>query len=213
MLHEKLQEHRATAINRLGVEKLAFAQINDARIAGAQPRRGGHQRIEHGPQVEGRAADHLEHFGRRRLLLERFRQIARLRLNLIEEASIFDGDHRLIREGLHELDLADGEKARLRLAEREHALDPAVTQKRHPERSAKLADLRRRSEIIFRIGEHVGNMGELARHEDAAGEGFAPRLDGVGAQKIDELRRNPRLSLRSHEFPVSHENHTRGSSA
>jgi len=48
-------------------------RAKDARHVGfAQPRRRFHQRIEHGLQVERRAADDLEHVGRRGLLLQRF---------------------------------------------------------------------------------------------------------------------------------------------
>ena len=50
-------------------------------------------------QIEGRAADHFEHIGRRRLLLKRFREIARLRLHLIEQPCILDGDHGLVGKG------------------------------------------------------------------------------------------------------------------
>ena len=48
------------------------------------------QRIEHRLQIEGRAADDLEHVGGGSLLLQRFAQ-------LVEQAGILDGDHRLRR--------------------------------------------------------------------------------------------------------------------
>ena len=63
------------------------------------------QRVENRLQVEGRAADRLEHVGRRRLLLQRLAQFSRARLHLVEQADILDGDHRLVGEGLDQLDL------------------------------------------------------------------------------------------------------------
>ena len=53
------------------------------------------QRIEYGLQIEGRAADHLEHVGGGGLLLQRFAQ-------LIKQASILNGDDRLICKILHQ---------------------------------------------------------------------------------------------------------------
>jgi hypothetical protein len=41
----------------------------------AQPRRRLDKRIEHHLQIEGRAADHLEHVGGGGLLLQRFPQL------------------------------------------------------------------------------------------------------------------------------------------
>ena len=65
---------------------------------------------KHRLQVEGRAADDLEHVARRRLLLERFGQLAGARLHLLEQPHVLDGDHRLVGEGLHQLDLLVAER-------------------------------------------------------------------------------------------------------
>src|SRR5215471_16089094 len=56
------------------------------------------QRIEHRLQVEGRAADDLEHIGGGGLLLQRFAQ-------LVEQPHVLDGDYGLIREINDQLDL------------------------------------------------------------------------------------------------------------
>ena len=58
----------------------------------AQPRCRLDQRIEHRLQIEGRAADDLEHVGGGGLLLQRFAQ-------LVEQAGILDGDDGLVSEG------------------------------------------------------------------------------------------------------------------
>ena len=60
------------------------------------------KRIEHGLQVESRAADDLEHIGGRGLLLQRFAQ-------LVEQPRVLDGDDGLGGEVLHQFDLLVGE--------------------------------------------------------------------------------------------------------
>src|SRR5262249_53926712 len=62
------------------------------------------QRVEHGLQIERRAADDLEDVGGGGLLLKRFAQ-------LIEQASVLDGDDSLAGEILEQTDLLLGEWA------------------------------------------------------------------------------------------------------
>src|SRR6202022_3220671 len=57
------------------------------------------QRVEHRLQVEGRAADDLEHVGGGGLLLQRFTQ-------LVEQTEVLDGDDGLISEGFDEGNLS-----------------------------------------------------------------------------------------------------------
>ena len=84
------------------------------------------QCAQHRRQIERGPTDDLEHIGGRRLLLKRFLEVARLRLHLVEQARILDGDHRLVSEGSHELDLARRERARLGAQQRENAVNYAV---------------------------------------------------------------------------------------
>src|SRR5262249_8633008 len=56
------------------------------------------QCIEHGLQIEGRAADDLEHVGGGGLLLQRLRQIAIARLQLGKQPYVLDCDDRLVGE-------------------------------------------------------------------------------------------------------------------
>ena len=64
-------------------------------------------------QVERRAADDLQHVGGRGLLVQRFFEVARPRLHLAEQARVLDRDHRLVGEGLDDLDFPVGEGDRL----------------------------------------------------------------------------------------------------
>src|SRR6202023_1179139 len=61
------------------------------------------QRVEDWLELESRAADDLEPVGGHGLLLEGFTQIARARLNLVEQANVLDRDHRLVGEGHDEI--------------------------------------------------------------------------------------------------------------
>ena len=72
-------------------------------------RRQSEQRVEDRLQIERRAADDLEHIRGRGLLLQRFGQVARARLHLVEQAHVLDRDHGLVGKGLQEVDLALGE--------------------------------------------------------------------------------------------------------
>ena len=72
----------------------------------AKTRRRLDQRIEHRLQIEGRAADDLEHVGGGGLLLQRFAQ-------LVEQARVLDRDHRLGGEVRDQLDLLVGERSYL----------------------------------------------------------------------------------------------------
>src|SRR5262249_22955115 len=79
----------------------------------AQARHRLDQRIEHGLQIEGGAADDLEHVGGGGLLLQRLTQFAIARLQLSKQPRILDGDHRLVGKGRHQFDLLVGERPHL----------------------------------------------------------------------------------------------------
>ena len=67
--------------------------MNRRHVRLAQSRRRLDQRIEHRLQIEGRAADDLEHVGGGGLLLQRFAQ-------LVEQAGVLDRDDGLVGEVL-----------------------------------------------------------------------------------------------------------------
>ena len=62
--------------------------------------------LEHRLHIVGRAGDHLEDVGRRGLPLKCLP-------GLVEQPHIFDRDHRLVGEGLQQLDMMGGERAGL----------------------------------------------------------------------------------------------------
>ena len=69
--------------------------------------------IEHRLQFGRGAANDRENVTRRRLLLQRFGEIAVFRFQLVEQADVLDGNDGLIGEGLEQLDLRRGERAHL----------------------------------------------------------------------------------------------------
>ena len=56
------------------------------------------RRLEYRLKVERGATDDLEHLARRRLLLERVRQVAVTRLQFLEQPDVLDGDDGLVGE-------------------------------------------------------------------------------------------------------------------
>ena len=84
----------------------------------AKTGRGYGQRFEHGLQIEGRAADDLEHVGGGGLLLQQFTQFT-------EQPRVLDGDDGLGGEVRHQLDLLVGERPYL-LAENVDGADQLV---------------------------------------------------------------------------------------
>src|SRR5262249_40691008 len=86
-------------------EKLTVESEDQRSLPPTEPDGVLDYRFEHGLQVEGGAADHLEDFAGSRLPLQRFRQLAAARLQLLEQPNVLEGDHRLIGEDLEERDL------------------------------------------------------------------------------------------------------------
>jgi len=61
-------------------------------------------------QVARRTGDHAQHFRGRRLLFQRFRELARALLLGLEQPHVLDRNQRLVGEGGDQLDLFVGER-------------------------------------------------------------------------------------------------------
>jgi len=77
-----------------GVARIAVVTENHSSCCAAEPDSRIQESVEHGLQIEGRAANDLEHVGSRGLLLERLAQ-------LVEQPRVLDGDNGLVGEGRH----------------------------------------------------------------------------------------------------------------
>ena len=87
------------------MEPLAVEPMQDAEACAAQLYGVPDDGIENWLDVGRRAGDDPQDLARRRLLLERFGQRAVPRLQLGEQPHVLDRDHRLVGEGLENLDL------------------------------------------------------------------------------------------------------------
>ena len=97
----------------------------------------GHD-VHDGLEIRRRARDDPQDLSRGRLLLERFghlgmglRESLVFLLQLREQAHVLDRDHRLIREGLKELDLARGKRTDHTASDRDSTERYSVAQHRH----------------------------------------------------------------------------------
>ena len=86
--------------------KDASLRLKDRNVLGLTEASGAlGDGVQHGLEVRRGAADHAQDLRGRRLLLQRLRQIAVARLELLEQAHVLDGDDGLVGEGLQQLHL------------------------------------------------------------------------------------------------------------
>src|SRR5262245_11297534 len=114
MVLDELAELFGKSMTGGQVARHAFQTVDEGAVRLAQLRRRLDQRVQHGLQVEGRAADDLEHVGGGGLLLQRLAQ-------LVDQPYVLDRDHRLVGEGLEQGDLPLAEEASLGTAEHDRA--------------------------------------------------------------------------------------------
>jgi hypothetical protein len=138
--------------------------------------------LEHGLEVEGRAADRLEHFAGRRLLLQALGEVAVANLALLQQAGIVDGDHRLVGEALEELDPPVGERRRLASEYHDRPDGVAVPQHRHRQGAPEAGRARRLHQAVLGMARHVGDVNR------------AEREDGAGADHVPAGRRRKRAT-------------------
>ena len=126
-------EVQGVAVPTIDISKLGVADADGVLQHGCK----------HRLKIAGRAADDLEHLRRRRLLLQRFGKLARALLLRLEQPRVLDRDHRLVGEGLDQLDLLLSERPYGSAMQDEHANRNPLSQKRHAEDCAKVAELLR----------------------------------------------------------------------
>ena len=117
--------------------------------------RPGHDRLEHGLQLE-RRTDRLPHLAQRRELPHRARERLGTRIQHLEQAHVLDRDHRLVGEGLQQLDLLVGEVSHVGARDRDRADRSALAQHGYAQAAAKAANSAVSLSDVFRVGKHVG---------------------------------------------------------
>ena len=96
------------------IETLTVESVDRSHLRPTKPDRVLGQCLEDGSQVKRRTADHLEDFAGGGLLLQGLGEVTVPGLQLLEEANVLDGDHRLVGEDLQERDLLAGKRLRRR---------------------------------------------------------------------------------------------------
>ena len=170
---------RLKAVEGRKLEAVAPDARNSCLVRATQPSRRFGQSVEHGLQIEGRAADHLEHVSGGGLLLQRFPQLA-------EQPGVLDGDHRLRSEVLHQCDLRVGERSYLLPIDHDGADQLTVLEHRHRQEGSRACafDQRDDPEIAAQIAlvlRHVRNVDHLFGAGETSG-----RQQGIVAD--DERR-------------------------
>src|SRR5437867_6345557 len=119
ILQKEISEFIRAAVVSREAEDLAIEPPNESLRGGAEPCRVLNQRLQDRVKIEGRTANHLEDFARRRLLVQRLREVRVPRLQLLEQPHVLDSDDRLVGEGLQELRLPTGERTYLAASNRD----------------------------------------------------------------------------------------------
>ncbi len=112
--------------------------------------------IEHRGSVAHRSADHAQHVGRGLLQLQRL-------LRLVEQPHVLDCDHRLVSEGLQQLDDVWRKVARRLARHVDQADGLALVQQRHAEHAAVAAAAGHLTPFVAQAGFGLGVGDDLRR--------------------------------------------------
>ena len=154
---------------------LAFLCEHDRARARDQAKTGVDDHVKHRLNVRRRTGDHLENFRRRGLSFQRL-------LRFVEKADILDGDHGLVREGLHQRNLFVAEGPGNSADDGQNADAFGVTHQRHHEGRANALPLMDPA-LVFRQF-HLGPIRDV-QHRFALehpGRKVAGRIDWLGRE-------------------------------
>ena len=108
--------------DRLRAIETSVSLARDGCLIGfTEPRRGFDERLQHGLQIEGRAADNFQHVGGCGLLLQRFGQVVGTLAQFPKQPRVFYRDDGLLGEILDQRDLLVGERPDLLAKDRNRA--------------------------------------------------------------------------------------------
>ena len=159
---------------------LAIAAVDRAVAGVAEPGGRFGEGVEHRLQIEGRAADDLEHVAGRGLVFEQFLEVAGALLQLAIGLGAGDGDDSLLGEGLQQCDLAVGEAADLRTRQLHRADRRSVAQQR--QRYLRLVTEIAHGGAHSGCGRHVAHMNGLPVR--IARQVMEPRVGTIGNSRL-----------------------------
>src|SRR5262249_19931582 len=156
----------------------------------AQARRCLQDGINYWLQLVGRARNDVEHVTDRSLIVERFLDLARARLHLVEQPHVLDRDHRLVGEGGGQLDLLVGEWPHLGALQGDSAHRDPLAEHRHSQCRPKASELLRLGPGVVGIVQHVRNVDDPALQQRASGDRSALEPDGNVLDVLHVFRGN-----------------------
>ena len=110
-------------------------------------------------------------------MLQRLRKLARALLLGFEQPNILDRDHRLVGEGLDQLDLFFGEWAGRRPRQREDTNRKALSHQRNSQNCTITSNAQDIGHFVLGVGLAIRNMNCSSFNQNAADAGFATRPD------------------------------------
>ena len=180
--------------SRAGMKHFALSEPDDAAIRAAKFPCGCDKRVEHGVEVEGRAADDLQHIRRGGLLRQQFLEVARLSLHLFKQSRVLDSDDGLVGESPHQLDLPLTEDAGAAPPQGNSADDGLVAKQRHAEHGV-MSGARPYLRVDLRVGANIGDILHFAGEQDARANRRPARRLGRCLYEANELLAIVRESL------------------
>ena len=165
-------------LNQLAVERDRRADVGVAQFAS-----GRRDRVEDRLDVGLRLADHAQDLAGRRLLLQRFRQVAIARFQLREQAHVLDRDHCLVGERLQQPICASGNGLAIIAIHGDRSDRLPVAQHRHGKHAAEVGSLGDVAVLYSGSGADVGNVDDAAGQDRAAGRRAPARGHGYAAQR------------------------------
>src|SRR5258707_9952727 len=123
--------YRYRAMMRAGIKVIAILQAHYGIIGLAELAGSLDNGLEIRPDIGRRGCDHPQDIAAPGLIDQRLGKVARLRLHLVEQPDIFDGDSSLIGKGCDQLDLLFGERSCFRARQDDDADWDTFAQHRH----------------------------------------------------------------------------------
>ena len=162
------------------VGDLTLEAPNRRRIAAEQALGALGNGLENGRCVGRRGGDDLQDLGGRGLALQRS-------LRLVEQPHVLDRDHRLVGEGLDDLDLPRRKRTRLGAPQDHHAFDSVVSQQGHAEQGTSLNDCLHGGRILG-VLQHVRDAFNPPRKRDASRKRSTARRKRILADQPHNVR-------------------------
>src|SRR5712672_132088 len=155
--------------------------------------------LENRLDVGGRRGDHPQNVAAPGLVSQRFRKVAGLRLDLIEQSDIFDRDRCLVGKSRDQFDLLLGKRTRLRARQGDYADRNALAQHRNGEHSAETTQSLRFGKGVVGVCLNVGNVNHGPFQQSPPDGRASVRYNGNGSDKVHEFVRKPvRLGTKKH---------------